>query len=169
MSVPEHLRDFWRAFTQSTEGVDDARFYEAFCFGDGPALASELAELVLRGRKRATASAAWTYPVQGKRLPAPGDFSIVSLWSGEPLCVIETRAVEVLPFNEVGAAFAAAEGEGDGSLAYWREAHRRYFARECAGAGRAFDERMPVVCERFELVYRPLSLVPPGFEDPLNP
>lgn len=159
MPVPERLVAFWNAFAHATGGVDKARFYEAFAFGDSPELASELAGLVLLGAKRATASAAWTLEAQGQRLPAPGDLSIVTQWSGEPLCVIQTRAVEVRPFDEVDAAFAAAEGEGDGSLAHWRDGHRRYFTRECVRAGRAFDERMPVVCERFELVYRPLAQV----------
>lgn len=156
------LAAFWQAFIRSAGGVGAGRAYEAFAFGDSPELASELAELVLRGTKRATASAAWTFEAQGQCLPAPGDFSIVTQWSGEPLFIIETRVVEVVPFNEVGAAFAAAEGEGDCSLAYWRDGHRRYFTRECSRAGRAFDERMPIVCECFELVYRPPALSDPS-------
>jgi uncharacterized protein YhfF len=72
----------------------------------------------------------------------------------EPVCVIETTQVHVSPFEEVSEAFAAAEGEGDGSLKYWRDAHWPYFARECRRIGRAPDARMPVVCERFALIYR---------------
>ena len=32
---------------------------------------------------------------------------------------------------EVTEDFAAAEGEGDGTLAYWRRVHWSYFGREC--------------------------------------
>lgn len=53
------LAAFWQAFVRSAGGVGAGRAYEAFAFGDSPELASELAELVLRGTKRATASAAW--------------------------------------------------------------------------------------------------------------
>jgi uncharacterized protein YhfF len=67
--------------------------------------------------------------------------------------VIETLAVEVLPFEAVTAEFAAAEAEGDGSLGYWRQAHRAYFGRECHRAGREFSEAMMVVCERFTKVF----------------
>ena len=49
--------------------------------------------------------------------------------------------------------FAAAEGEGDGSLAYWRDAHWAAFSREFAAAGRSPSPDMPVVCERFEVVF----------------
>nr|MCU0775969.1 ASCH domain-containing protein [Ideonella sp.] len=130
---------------------------DAFYFGDSEALANELAALVLQGTKRATAAARWAYEAEGERLPRPGDLSIVTDWSGRPLCVIEVRSVEVVPFERVTAAFAAAEGEGDGSLAWWREAHRAFFSRECVAAGRVFDESMPVVCIGFEVVYQPLA------------
>lgn len=156
MTVPPHLSAVWSAFAASTASgsVDVERFYEAFAFGDSEELASELAALVLQGAKRATASSAWSFEVEGRRPPRVGDLSIVTDWSGErALCIIETQAVEIVPFEEVSAEFAALEGEGDGSLDCWRQGHWAYFGRECARAGREFSERMPVVCERFELVY----------------
>ncbi|MDX2029683.1 MAG: ASCH domain-containing protein [Blastocatellia bacterium] len=153
MAVPQHLEPFWRSFAAITETPVDGRFYEAFYFGDSETLANELADLVLAGKKRGTAASVWSAESEGKRLPRPGDLSIVINWSGEPLCVIETESVNVAPFNEVQADFAAAEGEGDGSLEFWREAHRRYFSRECLAAGREFSESMLVACERFKVLY----------------
>jgi uncharacterized protein YhfF len=154
MHISPAVQKFWDAF--ATTGAADARgFYESFAFGDGEALANSLAALVLSGVKRATAGAVWSYEVEGKRLPAPGDQSIVTNWAGDPLCVIETIRVDIVPFNRVSAEFAAVEGEGDGSLAYWMEAHRNYFMRECDRAGREFSEDMLVACERFKLVYQP--------------
>ncbi len=153
--IPDQLSDFWNTFAKSNGGVDAARFYEECIFGDSEDLANELAELVLRGTKRATAGSVWSSEAEGRRLPLPGDLSIVTNWSGKPLCIIETEAVEVMPFSEVSAEFAATEGEGDGSLSFWREAHRQYFTRECARAGREFAESMLVACERFKVVYRP--------------
>jgi uncharacterized protein YhfF len=158
MLIPPHLSDFWNAFTTSVGGVDMARFYEAFFFGDSEDLANELAELVLRGSKRATAGSVWSFEAAGKRLPVPGDLSIVTSWAGEPLCVIETQAVDVLPFNQVSAEFAAIEGEGDGSLSFWQDAHRQYFTRECARTGQQFTESMLVACEKFAVVYRASSV-----------
>jgi uncharacterized protein YhfF len=155
MAIPSHLSGFWADFASTNGEMDDSRFYEAFFFGDGEQLANELAELVLSGVKRATAGAVWWFEAEGKRLPQQGDLSIVTDWSGKPLCVIETQTVEVVPFCEVSAEFAATEGEGDGSLASWQVAHRQYFSRECARAGREFTESMLVACERFAVVYQP--------------
>jgi len=153
--VPAQLSAFWGRFVESTGRAGEDRFYEAFFFSDREDVANELAELVLRGVKRATAASVWSHDEEGKPLPRPGDLSIVTDWAGKALCVIETESVEVVPFCKVTAEFAAFEGEGDGSLAFWRDAHREYFARECARADREFSESMLVVCERFEVVHRP--------------
>ncbi len=157
MVTPPSVVEFWNRFAVATGESDVRRFYESFAFGDSEALANELAALVLSGVKRATAGAVWSYEAEGKRLPVAGDLSIVTDWAGQPLCVIETQSVEQVPFNEVSAAFAATEGEGDGSLQYWRDAHRDYFTRECERAGRKFDESMLVACERFKVAYMPVG------------
>lgn len=153
MPVPDHLRPYWQAFAAATGRGDESRFYEAFAFGDSEDMANELAELVLTGVKRATAASAWACDASGTPYPKPGDLSIVTSWQGQPLCVIETVSVELLPFDQVPQAFATAEGEGDLSLAFWRAAHRAFFERTSALIGRPFTEDMPVVCERFKLVY----------------
>ena len=130
-----------------------ARFLEAFHFCDNEADANELAELVLQGTKRATASLRWVYEAENEPLPKVGDLSVVTNWDGDPLCVIETTQVDVVPYDRVSEEFAAVEGGGDGSLRYWREAHWPFFSRECASLGREPTQEMPVICERFRVVY----------------
>jgi len=154
MTVTPEVAAFWQAYVEVVGGVDETRFCEAFYFGDSMELADFLAELVLQGIKRATTTSVWSIEANGERLPTPGGLSVVTSWSGKPLCIVETVAVEVVPFNEVTAEFAATEGEGDGSLRFWQEAHREYFTRECANAGRQFTESMLVACEEFRVVYQ---------------
>ena len=144
----------WNQFKAKNPDVDDARLYEVFCFGDSEALANELAALVLKGKKKATAGSVWALNAEKKAPPRAGDYSIVTSWAGEPQCIIKTQSVDLVKFDEVDAEFAAAEGEGDGSLTFWREAHAAYFTRECSRLGLTFTEDMPVVCERFEVVLR---------------
>jgi len=71
---------------------------------------------------------------------------------GDPLCIIETTRIYIEPYNLVDEEQAYAEGEGDRSLAYWREAHWDYFSRRCEAIGREPSEHMPIVCERFRVV-----------------
>jgi uncharacterized protein YhfF len=154
VEIPAHILPFWKAFVQTQTADPTPRFYEAFHFGDNEPNADELAELVLSGRKRATAGLVWSFEKASKPLPKAGDFSVVTNWARMPQCVIETERVDVIPYEEVSEEFAATEGEGDGSLRFWREAHWAYFGRECRRIGREPDLRMPVACERFAVVYR---------------
>ena len=154
MDIPPHIQSFWAEFCSSLGHDPSDCFYEAFHFDDNAPSADELAALVLSGRKRASAGLAWAYESEGKPLAKPGDLSVVTRFSGEPVCVIETRKVTIVPFEDVTSEFAATEGEGDGSLEFWRRAHTAYFGRECKRLGREFSQRMPVVCEEFAVVFR---------------
>jgi uncharacterized protein YhfF len=152
--IPLSIQNFWDEFHATAGGDALARFYEAFHFDDNEPSANELAQLVLAGTKRATAGLLWSFEAQNRLPPKPGALSVVTDWHGIPLCVIETTAVAIVPFEEVSEEFAASEGEGDGSLRYWREAHWAYFGRECQLIGKAPSPRMPIACERFEVIWR---------------
>lgn len=126
---------------------DPARYPDSprWAFGDSPELADELLALVLAGGKRATCNS--LVDAEARQLmPKLGEVSIVLDGKGIPACTIETTGVETMRFDAVDAAFAAEEGEGDGSLAFWQAAHRAYFERQGT-----FGPDMIVVCERFAL------------------
>lgn len=154
MNIPASIASFWHKFQESINDDTSDRFYEAFHFDDNEVHANDLAQLVLAGRKRATASLLWTYEIQDKPLPFSGALSVVTDWHGTPLCVIESTAVDTVPFNQVTAEFAAIEGEGDQSLEFWRNVHWQYFSRECERLNKQPTQEMPVLCEQFEVVYR---------------
>jgi uncharacterized protein YhfF len=142
---------WWQAFRQAS-GVD-ADQYGTFAFGDAPEMADELADLVVVGPKRATAGLLLDYERDHEPLPQEGDYAVVVDGRGQPVAVIRTTQVEVKPLREVDTAFAWDEGEGDRSLAWWLDAHRRFFARRCAQLGVAFSDEVLTVFERFELVW----------------
>ncbi len=147
------IRAFWAEFLVKTDREHNEPLYDIFHFDDNASDANELAELVLRGKKTATASPLWQYETSGKRPPRTGDLSVVADWQGTPLCVIETSGVEIRAFEDVNDEFAAAEGEGDLSLEYWRRVHWAYFGRVCEQLAQERSPKMPVVCERFRVVF----------------
>jgi uncharacterized protein YhfF len=147
------VRALWEAFCQGHDEIEPDTAYEAWYFGDTPELADELASLVVSGKKTATASLFWEYEAEGEALPQVGGYSVITSFDGQPRCVVQTSEVRILPYDEVEADFAADEGEGDLSLEFWRQAHWRFFSRACARIGRQPEVKMPVVCERFRLVY----------------
>jgi uncharacterized protein YhfF len=127
---------------------------EASPFGDSPELADELGQLIVAGVKTATCSALWAYEAEGSAIPVVGLLTVVLAGNKEPLCIIETTEVEVRPFNQVDAQFAYEEGEDDRTLEAWRKAHWRYFTRTLAADYNLQPaEEMPLVCERFRVVY----------------
>lgn len=151
----DKIKVYWQKYLDTLpEGspVRDAR-YEAEGFGDSPQMADELGTLVADGTKTATCSALWEWEAEGSALPAMGEKAVVLDGSGKPLCIIETTEVKVRPYEEVDASFAYEEGEGDRSLEYWREAHWRFFSRTLPNIGREPAPDMPLVCERFRVVY----------------
>jgi uncharacterized protein YhfF len=124
----------------------------AWSFGATPEQADKLLALVLDGTKTATSSAMWDYEATGEQLPERGALGIVVDGAGRPRALVVTTEVEVVPFDEVDAEHARLEGEGDLSLEHWREVHERFFT-EHAEHDRGFSPDMPVVLERFEVIY----------------
>ena len=113
--------ELWKAYCEK-ENIDIDTPYSAWGFGDAP---DQLADLVLKGIKTATASAYDLYFMEGEEepLPQPGDYSIILDSKDEAICIIQTTKTTVVPFNEVSEEHAYKEGEGDRSLAYWRAVH----------------------------------------------
>ena len=128
----------------------------AWAFGATPDEADALLALVLAGDKTATAGALWDYEADGEDLPEPGALAIVTDGRGIPHALISTTQVDVVPFDEVSAEHAFLEGEGDRSLATWRQVHERFFT-DNAVHDRGFQPDMPVVLQRFTVLYHHTS------------
>ena len=128
---------------------------EAWAFGAAPDL---LAELVAKGVKTATASAYDEYVHFEEELPRVGDLDVVLDGQGQAVGIIETTKVTVLPFREVSADHAYKEGEGDRSLAYWRQVHEELFTKWLADIGLTFSPESKVVLEEFHVVYAPAEI-----------
>ncbi|QZA77940.1 ASCH domain-containing protein [Deefgea tanakiae] len=144
-----HQRVFWEKVLAKYGRDPASECYEVFSFDDNQSDADALADMVLSGQKHATAGLYWLNEHEGHAIPKAGDLSLLTRFDGTPVAVIETREVIVCPFIAVGAEFAAAEGEGDLSLAHWRKIHWDFFSRVCSSIKRQPTLQMPVICEHF--------------------
>lgn len=151
----ESVKYMWRNYLETIgEKLDSTNMkYSAWYFCDNKQDANELAELVYEGTKRATASLYMLYNNEDE-LPKVGDLSVIINWDGVAKCIIKTINIDIVPFKDVTEEFAATEGEGDKSLAYWKRAHWSFFSREMKELGKEPNEDMLVVCEKFEVVYK---------------
>lgn len=123
---------------------------EAWAFGATPEHADQLLDLVLSEVKTGTASSLQDYEAVDEAPPAVGGVSIVLDGAGIPRAVLEVTDVDVVPFDQVTAEHARAEGEDDRTLASWRRIHEQFW-REHSAHGFAPD--MPVVCESFRVLH----------------
>lgn len=156
------IQAFWQEFLCAHPGTGtEERFLEHFSFGTNAASADELARLVVAGTKTATSTALWEYEGTDRRVPRPGDLSIVTDGEARPVCVIETTEITIIPFRDVDADFARDYGEGDGTLAWWKRAMWATYGHILAGLGKQPSAEMPLVCERFRVVYAP-TMAPPS-------
>ena len=143
---------FWQAFRRYA-GLDHDN-YVVGSFGDSPEMATELADLVIAGIKRATASLVQDYGAGREPIPKPGDFVMMLDGEGRPRFIWRTTEVTIKPLSQVDEAFAWDEGEGDRTREWWLDAHRRYFARQAMRERLDIDDEILTVFERFEVVWQ---------------
>ncbi|MGR5175126.1 ASCH domain-containing protein [Vibrio parahaemolyticus] len=130
--------------------VDDI-MAEHFCADEYNA--NECARLINIGVKTASCSLKAAYDIEQEPLPEVGRLSVVLDWKQNPVCIIQLTSVEVSPFDQVTDEFAYAEGEGDRSYSWWRQAHLKFFNEYAAYLNIAFSEQDELVLERFEKVF----------------
>jgi len=157
LPAPDHaqVQAFWER-TIASGAVEPGTAVPAVVepFGDTRELADELIALVVDGPKRATAGALADYEVTGDPVPEPGTLSIATDGTGNARAVIRTTDVRIGPMSSVDDSFAWDEGEGDRTRASWLRDHERFFRRYLPPIGLAFDPDMPLVFERFDVLYR---------------
>ena len=141
-------QEMWNAYKQINSSIGDE--IDAWAFG---VEADFLADLVLKGEKTATTSAYDLYAVDNDPLPQEGTFDVILDSQNQAVCIVEITKVSVQSFHQVSADHAFKEGEGDKSLAYWRQVHEEFFTEWLEEAGLTFTPDSKVVLEEFRKVY----------------
>jgi len=158
MNVPIEYQAFWESFlaTLSEPELANAKFYEAFAIGIDKESADHGASLILSGEKTTTSMLLWDAELNLQPMYEVGSLHIVKDGSDKPVAVVETTELEVVPFNKVDEQFAYDYGEWDRTLAGWRKACWGYYSQQCKDLNKEASETMPLVCERFKVIY-PIS------------
>lgn len=152
----------WRDYIESLALVAGGEPpYVVECFGDSAELADELLGEVMHGVKRGTSSLANEYAYYNEEEPKAGNHWVICDGRGEPQIIVKVLSVERSSFFEVSEEFAAAEGEGDLSLAYWRREHEVFWKRTQAAIGRDWSPEITtqpgeeLLLERFAVCWPP--------------
>ena len=151
--MSDQLQEFWFRFLQAKQLSKETKYLEAFYFDCNRESANKLLDLVLQGKKKATASSLYHYQSTGEDIPKVGDLTIVTDFDGKAYAVIRTTNVQIIAFKDLTFDVVKREGEDD-SLESWRRNHINFYQEDGRLNGYVFDEEMPVVFEDFVLVYK---------------
>jgi uncharacterized protein YhfF len=152
MTVDAMWDDYIKSIGKSV--ITTEKTYESWHFCNNEIDANNLAELTKRGIKRATASLKKSYDVEKEPIPKEKSLHIITYFDGTAACIIETTKVEMIPFNKITEEHAKVEGEGDGSLSYWREGHLKFFKEEAKAFHFEFSENDLVVFMTFKVIHQ---------------
>ena len=145
-------KELWNLYTKNNNVK--SKTYDAWSFGGDTSAVNQLAKLVVNGTKTATASAYQLYELENSPLPPIGGLNIILDSDNNAVCITETIKVYACPFGEVSESHAFKEGEGDRSLAYWRNVHKDFFSKGLKIYNLDFDENMIIVCEEFKVIFK---------------
>jgi uncharacterized protein YhfF len=143
--------EFWRGY-RNAAGLDHDE-YDVVTFGDGPAMATALAELTVAGIKRATAGLVRQFGPDGEVPAVVRGYVVLLDGANQPRAIWRTTEVRIGPLNSVDERFAWDEGEGERTRDWWLSAHRRFFGRRAAAEGFEMDDEIETMFERFEVVW----------------
>jgi len=147
------IKKYWNSFKNSYPEYVSYDQPVSFYFCDNKKDADECADLVVNRVKRATSPSVWSIKKNKEKFPEIGDIAIVTDWEGFPKAIIRTIKVDIVKFKDISPEYAFLEGEGDKSLAYWRNVHLEYYSNEMSAFGELPDDNMDIICEQFERIW----------------
>src|SRR5471030_3069943 len=119
--------EFWRRYREAAGLHHDD--YDVVAFGDGPKMATELAELTVAGIKRATAGLVRQFGPSGEAPAVVGGYVVLVDGADQPRAIWRTTEVRIGPLISVDEQFARDEDEGERTRQWWLSAHIRFFGR----------------------------------------
>jgi uncharacterized protein YhfF len=143
--------EFWRGYRDAASLQHND--YDVVAFGDGPDMATELAELTIAGIKRATAGLVRQFGPDKESPPVLGGYVVLLDGADRPRAIWRTTELRTGPLNSVDQRFAWDEGEGERTREWWLSAHLRFFGRHAAAQGFSMHDEIETVFERFEIVW----------------
>ena len=145
--------EFWEKYARESRLGDEAKYAGDFGFEAKGFFGTERLAALLAGKKTAAFFSYATFAVDNEELPVSDERYIVRGADGEPLCVIRTTRVQVIPYDQVSWELAQREGE-DSSIEEWRDRTRENLEEEGAVVGFDFAPDIRLVCVEFEVVFR---------------
>ena len=147
------LDEYWNDFITKTNRSQSDRCSGDLFFDSKGNNQASLNSLVLSGQKTAFFTPLATYTINQEPIPISGELYIVVDNNGEPVCVIETQSIEIVPFEEISWQMAKLEGE-DNSFEEWKNKQIAIISDEGDILGFEFSPDIRMVFKTFNVIYK---------------
>ncbi|PRX56455.1 ASCH domain-containing protein [Flagellimonas meridianipacifica] len=144
----------WKDYTESNPRAENEQIPESDFFHNNREDANRLAELTLKGKKKASSGLYRLYKQYNVDLPSVGAIQIITDFDGKAKAIIKNVSVDTIPFNKISKEYAELDmGTDIEPLKKWKKAHWDFFENFLKESGEKPTEEMLIVCVRFEKVW----------------
>ena len=152
--IDKSVYDMWHRYIESNPEFKDEEIPESDFFHNNRKDANRLAELTLKGKKKASSGLYSLYKRYDVALPKVGTQQIITDFDGKAIAIIENKRIDTIPFNKITEEYAALDmGTDIEPLRKWKKAHWTFFENVLKESGEQPTEEMLVVCVRFETIW----------------
>ena len=152
--IDKSVYDMWHRYIESNPDLKVVDIPESDFFHNNRKDANRLAELTLKGKKKASSGLYSLYKRYDVALPKVGTQQIITDFDGKAIAIIENKRIDTIPFNKITEEYAALDmGTDIEPLRKWKKAHWTFFENVLKESGEQPTEEMLVVCVRFETIW----------------
>lgn len=148
----QQSEEFWSRCGRARPDEQLGERYSVRRIGNAPAICETLLGLITSGQKTGVFSRPDELAAAGLT-PHAGDYVVLTDFNGKPRCLVQMQECRLLKFSEVRAEHTATESPAARDLETWRGIHRGYWTPMLAAEGIEFTEDLPVLFQRFRLVF----------------
>ena len=149
----DQLDGFWREAKSALPQAGLADDYQVRWIGLDDETTRQIFELITLGDKTGTFTLPWIIERTEQPAPAVGDCIILIGFDGTPTQLLRLTHIEQVPFGEITAAHTAVDGTPVRALEVWKPLHTQYWNSLLAPWSLSVSDTMPVLIEKFELLY----------------
>lgn len=146
--------EMWTDFISANPEFKNTEIPESDFFHNNKEDADRLADLTLKGIKKASSGLYMLYQQYEVDLPGIGEKQIVTDFDGNAKAIIENVKVDTVPFNKISKEYAKMDmGTDIEPLKKWKKAHWDFFESFLKENGQEPNEEMLLVCVRFKKIW----------------
>ncbi len=127
--------------------------YKVRTYGSSKAMADIIIPLILAGEKTGTFALGAEFDTDPSRAPQLGEHYVVTQFDGPPALLYRITFVETVPFEGIDHEHVQVEGPSARRVDVWRNIHWDYWGGMMRAKGLEPSMRMPVVFQRFVVLY----------------